>query len=180
MSDTQNTPLAIEEAAIKIAADNMIRQAAAKNNMTFEQVPEQAKQDAYAYAKASIEADQALKANPLYTQLQAEREAHKLTQAQLEAVKQTRIAPNNDVKPVADVSRVRGLMGENSWMALTDNGRLAACGIPPASVTSVELTEAKKIFGRGCDSHYSSNAFKQDAGRYRHLKNIAIILGLQG
>lgn len=176
----ENTPAAISESSIQDAANQLIRAAAHKSGMSFEEVPQQAKDDAYAYAKASIEAEQALKSNPLYTQLQAEREAHKLTQMQLEASRQTRIAPNNDVKPVADVARVRGLMGETSWFALTDNGRLAACGIPPATVTPLEIEECKKLFGRGCDSHYASNAFKQDAGLYRHRKNIAIILGIQG
>ena len=71
-------------------------------------------------------------------------------------------------------------MGERDWFALTDNGRLQACGIAPNSVTEVEIQEAKKLFSSGSDSSYASNAFKQDAGRYRLLKNIAVILGLQG
>jgi hypothetical protein len=69
----------INETEIKIAADNLIRASAAKNGMTFEQVPEEAKRDAYNYAKAALEEKQAEAANPVYAQLQAEREAHRLT-----------------------------------------------------------------------------------------------------
>jgi hypothetical protein len=170
----------VTEADIKIAAENLIRAAAAKHGMRFEDVPQEARDDAYNFAKASVEVQQAEAANPVYKQLEAEREAHRLTQMQLAAVKQTRVAAANDVQPVANVALIRGQLGEKTWMALTDNGRLQACGINPATVTPVEIKEAKKLFGRGIDSHYSSNAFKQDAGRYRHLKNVAIILGLQG
>jgi hypothetical protein len=169
-----------QDAAIKVAADNLIRAAAVKNGMTLEQVPQEAKEDAYRFAKAAYEEDQARAANPVYAQLQAEREAHRLTQMQLQAVKQTRVTVGNNVQPVANVAVVRAQMGERDWYALTDNGRLQACGINPATVTTVEIQECKRLFGRGIDSAYSSNFFKQDAGRYRTLKNIAIVLGIQG
>jgi hypothetical protein len=71
-------------------------------------------------------------------------------------------------------------MGEGDWRALTDDGRLRSCGIDPRNVTQLDLQEAKKVFGRGMDSHYSSNLSKQDWARYKHLKNIAIVLGIQG
>jgi len=166
--------------AIKIAADQLIRQAAQKSGIRLEDVPAEAREDAYRYAKAAYEEDQALKANPVYAQLEAERAAHKLTQAQLAAVKQTRVTVGNNVQPAANVEVVRARMGERDWYALTDNGRLQACGINPATVTPVEIQECKRLFGRGVDSAYSCNFFKQDAGRYRTLKNIAIILGIQG
>jgi hypothetical protein len=170
-----------QDTAIKIAADNLIRAAAVKNGMTLEQVPQEAREDAYRFAKAAYEEDQALKSNPVYASLQAEREAHKLTRLQLEAVKQTRPTLGTNAQPSSlNPEVVRAQMGEGEWRALTDNGRLQACGINPTTVTPVEIQECKKIFGRGMDSHYSSNAFKQDSARYRHLKNIAIVLGIQG
>ena len=177
--DSTTTPEA-NEAAIKTAADNLIRQAAAKNGLTFEQVPQEAKDDAYRFAKAAFDEDQAIKSNPVYAQLQAEREAHKLTQMELQAVRQSRAPVGNDTHPAIDPHVKRMQMGENQWHALTDNGRLGSCGIDPATVTDVERLEAKKLFGRQMDSHYSSNFFKQSPGRYRHLKAIAIILGIQG
>jgi hypothetical protein len=178
--ENQNTPVAITDADVDRETNRLIAAACAKHNITVSELPPGTVESARQNARDMLETEAALKSNPLYGQLQAEREAHKLTRMELGAVKQTRIAPNNDVKPVADVARVRGLMGERDWHALTDGGRLAACGIPPATVTPIEIQEAKNLFGRGVDSHYASNFFKQDAGRYRHLKNIAIVLGLQG
>src|SRR5579859_6268256 len=91
--ETQNTPVAItaaDEIAIKTAADTLIRAAAAKNGWTYEQVPIEARTDALNYARNSYIEEQARKANPVYAQLQAEREAHKLTQMQLDSLRQTR------------------------------------------------------------------------------------------
>ena len=180
MTIEANTPIAITDADVDRETNRLIAAPCAKHNIHVSELPPGTVESTRQSAREMLEADAAQKANPVYQQLIAEREAHKLTQMQLQAVSQTRIAPNNDVKPVADVARVRGLMGESSWHALTDNGRLAACGIPPATVTPLEIQEAKNLFGTGSDSHYANNAFKQDAGRYRLLKNIAIILGLQG
>jgi len=174
------SPAVNNEVAIKQAADQLIRVAAEKNGMTIEQVPQEAREDAYRFAKAAYEEDQALKSNPVYAQLQAEREAHRLTKMTLEAVKQTRPTVGSNAQPSANVEVVRAQMGERDWHALTDNGRLQACGINPATVTQVEIQESKRLFGKGIDSAYSSNFFKQDSGRYRHLKSIAIVLGLQG
>ena len=168
------------EVAIKQAADEMIRQAAAKIGKGFEDVPQEAREDAYRYARATLEEEQALKANPVYAQLQAEREAHRLTQMQLAAVSQTRISVGNNVKSGPNPDIVRAQLGEQNWQTLTDNGRLQACGIDPAKVTPLEIQECQKVFGRKMDSHYSSNLSKQDWARYQHLKRIAIVLGIQG
>ena len=181
MSENQNTPVAIEESAIKQAADALIRQAAAKNGMTVEQVPEQAKQDAYNYARNAYVEEQALKSNPLWAQLEAERAAHAQTKKTLEATQQVRPQPVNGSRDTGpDPVVVRAQMGEGNWRALTDNGRLQACNLDPNSVTQVDLTEAKRCFGRGTDTHYASNLSKQDWGRYKRLKRIAIVLGIQG
>lgn len=181
--ENQNSPATLtesDEVAIRAEANRLIADAAQKGGYTVDQIPQQARNDAYSYARNAYVEERAKKANPLYAQLEAEREAHKRTKLELSAARETRIAPHNDVKPVADVARVRGLMGERDWHALTDAGRLASCGIPPATVTPVEIQEAKSLFGRGADSHFANDYFKRDAGRYRHLKNIAIILNLQG
>jgi hypothetical protein len=181
MSDTQNTPLAIEESAIKTAADTMIRAAAHKSGMTFEEVPEQAKQDAYNHVKASMEAEQAEKSNPMYIQLQAERTARRQAEATLAAVTQSRTNLNTSaVRTGPDPNVVRAQLGEDQWHMLTDNGRLQACDINPATVTPLDLSEAKKAFGRGPDTHFASNLSKQDWGRYKYLKNLSIIKNLQG
>jgi hypothetical protein len=88
--------------------------------------------------------------------------------------------PQNAGRSGPDPVVVRAQLGEGNWRALTDNGRLQACGINPVEVTPLDLQEAQKVFGRKMDSHYSSNLAKQDWTRYQHLKKIAVILNIQG
>jgi hypothetical protein len=180
IENTESQLTAADEFAIQTTTNDLIRKAAAKSGMRFEDVPVEAREDALRYTKAAFAEEQAVKANPLYAQLQAEREAHRLTKMQMDAVKQTRIGAPSNAKGGPDPNVVRAQLGENNWRALTDNGRLQACGINPATVSPVEILEAKKVFGRGMDSHYSSNLSKQDWGRYQHLKRIAVVLNIQG
>jgi hypothetical protein len=79
-----------EEVEIKTAADALIRQAAAKGGITVDQVPEAAQRDAFRFAKSAFEEKKAQESNPLWKELQAEREAHALTRKTLEATQQVR------------------------------------------------------------------------------------------
>jgi hypothetical protein len=173
----------VTNAAIDAETNRLINSTLQKHGLTLEQLNQQcpgAAEDARRTAREFVEREQEIAANPVYQQLQAEREAHKLTKMQLEAMKQTRVAVGNDVQPVADVAVVRARLGERDWYALTDNGRLQSCGIDPNKVTPLVREECKKLFGRGADSHYANDFYKSNAGQYRNLKNIAIVLGIQG
>ena len=182
MTDTLNIPTISEndEVAIKAAANQIIADAARKGGYTVDQIPQEAKDDAYRYAKAKYIEDESLKSNPMYAQLQAEREAHRLTQMRLNVVSQTRSNTSSNVKSGPDPNVVRAQLGEGQWRALTDNGRLQVCGINPATVTPLDVQEAKKAFGRGPDTHFASNLSKQDWGRYQYLKRLAIVSNIQG
>jgi len=170
-----------EETQIHTAADAMIRTAAQRANMTFEDVPQYAKEDAFRTAKAAFEEQKAQESNPLWKELQAEREAHALTQKTLAATQQVRPQPVNGSRDTGpDPLVVRAQMGEGNWRALTDDGRLQACGVNPTTVTQADLTEAKRVFGRGTDTHFASNLAKADFARYKHLKRIAVVLNIQG
>ena len=170
--------IVVTETAVNQAAESMILANCRKHEISREDFPADRVEEARQIVRREMEAEAELKSNPLYARVQAAEEAARLAKMELAAVKQTRIAPNNDVKPVADVARVRGLMGERDWHALTDSGRLAACGI--SQVSAVERQQCKELFGRGCDSHHANDFFKSNAGEYRRLKNIAIVLGIQG
>lgn len=179
-----NTQVALtesEEIAVKAAAENLVRSAALKSGKTFEEIPIEARTDAINYARTSYIEEKALKQNPLWPQLESERAAHALTKKTLEASQQVRPSPvsgSRDTGPDPDVVRAR--MGETNWWGLTDNGRLQVCGVNPDTLTQVDLTEAKRCFGKSTDTHYASNLAKQDWGRYKHLKRIANVLDLLG
>jgi hypothetical protein len=102
MTDTQSTTsTAVTDDAIDAETNRIIAATCVKHGIQPSDLPPGAADDARRAAKEMLQADAAQKANPLYTQLQAEREAHRLTQMTLEAVKQTRVGVANDVKPVA-------------------------------------------------------------------------------
>lgn len=178
-----DTPIVTNETTerdIENETNRLLAAACQKAGLHPSQLPVEAVEDARNAARNKVEREQALAANPVYAQLEAERAAHKITQMQLEAVKQTRVNVGNDTRPALDPAIIRARMGENDWHALTDNGRLQSIGVDPATVTGVERQQIKELFGRGCDSHYANDFFKQNAGRYRLLKNIAVVLNLQG
>jgi hypothetical protein len=171
---------AVTNAAIDAETSRIIAASCARHNIQPSQLPPGAADDARRAAREFVELQQDMEANPVYKMLEAERAAHKLTQMQLNAAKQVRPTMGSNTPPVANVEITRARMGEREWFALTNDGRLQSCGIDPATVTPLVREECAKLFGRKMDSAYSSNFFKQDGGRYHFLKNVAIILGIQG
>jgi hypothetical protein len=180
IENTESQLTAADEFAIQTATNELIQKAATRNNMRFEDVPVEAREDALRFARNAFAEKKAIEANPVYGQLQAEREAHRLTQMRLEAVSQSKINPTSNVKVGPDPIVVRAQMGEGPYRALTDDGRLRACGINPANVTQLDRSEAKRAFGKGTDTHFASNLSKQDWARYKYLKSLAIIENYQG
>jgi hypothetical protein len=170
-----------EEASIRSEATKIIAAAAVKGGYSADQIPTEARQDALNFARRNFIEQKALKSNPLWETLEAERAAHQQTRKELEAFAQVRPQPVSNTRDNGpDPNVVRARMGEGNWRALTDAGRLKACGVDPASVTEGEIIQARRIFGRGADTHAAVDLSKADFGRYKHLKRIAVVMGLPG
>jgi hypothetical protein len=60
---------------------------------------------------------------------------------------------------------------------LTDAQKIAALGVDPSTVN---LVEAKKIFGRGADAQLGIALMKSDPTRYKVLKESALATGRYG
>ena len=182
MTDTQTTTIsATDEVAIQAAANQIIVATAAKKGLRFEDVPIEARQDALNYARNAFEEKKAQESNPLWKELQAEREAHALTRKTLEVTQQVR--PNvvsNSKDNLPDPNVIRARMQEGPWRALTNDGRLIACGLDPASITAADIAEAKRVFGKNPDTAHAVDLSKRDFARYKRLKNLAIVSGYQG
>ena len=176
IENTEIQLTATDEFAIQTTTNELIRKAAAKNGMTFEDVPVEAREDAYRFAKAAFQEEKLVKANPLWEQLQAERAAHKLTQTQLDAVKFGRVNVGNDGQPAITEQIARARLGEAAWMGMTNEGRLQAIGVNPASVTANTKQECQELFGRKSSSAHASNYMKLNGKRYRELREIARVM----
>ena len=170
------------EAAIFAAAETMSHANCAKHNITRDQYPADGVEEARRIVREELEADYALKSNPLYERLQAAEETARLAKMERDALAQVRPSAggNSSAGTTKDPHVVRAQMGEVNWKGQTDNGRLMSCGVDPAKVGSREIQEAKKLFARGSDSNYASNYMKQDGARYKYLKTIAVVLNIKG
>ena len=170
----------ITESAINQAAEIMIQANCNKHRIPRDQFPADGVDEARRIIRQEMEADAALKSNPLYQRLQAAEESARQARMERDAALQVRPSTGSpSTGSTKDPHVVRRQLGEQNWMGQTDNGRLLSCGVDPAKVTSIELEEAKKLFGKGSDSHYASNYMKQDSARYRYLKTIAVVLNMQ-
>jgi hypothetical protein len=169
--------------AIETETNRIISATLQKHGITLDQLKQQcpgAVEDAQRVAKDGVEKAQALEANPVYAQLEAEREAHRLTQMALEASRQIRPNNTNVASPTLDPTIVRAKLGEREYWALTDDGRLAAIGVAPGTVTRVDHENIKALFGKHTSSAFASNYQKQSPTDYKRLRAIATVLDLKG
>ena len=169
-----NTDVVLENQIAQVA-EQTIQSTMERHNVTRAQIKPEFIQDAYDLARGKVEEQRERESDPIYQQLQSEREAHRLTQLQLDIIKQTRSNTANDKAPAISPEIVRARMGERDWMSLSDSGRLMACDINPNEVTAVVKEEIRTLFGGG-DSHYASNFYKENKARYQRLKSISILL----
>ena len=111
MSIDTNAPVAITEAdevAIRAAANRLIAAAAQKGGYSIDRIPEEARQDALNFARNAYVEAQALKSNPLWEQLEAERAAHVIKiHAQRPATQHPSVATGLILTPIISVVRIR-------------------------------------------------------------------------
>ena len=179
MSDTQNTPTitAADEVSIKAAAENIIRAAAAKNGLTVDQIPQEAKDDALNYARNAYAEQQARKSNPMFAENELLRQKLQTAEAQLFASKNARTSADSatsaNTQTVGSVEMSRAKLGEYQWNhVLTPNTRLQAIGVPPSEVTPAVRAEIEEVFGPKTTSARASEMFRADPARYRRLREI--------
>lgn len=174
MSTTIAIPSAEEtERAINAATDKIIASTCAKHGLTPSQLSSEAINDAKRTAVHMVARDQARAANPMYGELEAERQKNHLLEMQLAAIKQGRVNVANDKQPPVTVAVARARLGEKAWcIDLTDAGRLQAIGIDPSTVNAGTKQEILDLFGPKSDSARSNDAFKSNPGRYRQLRGV--------
>ena len=171
MAEIQNTPEI--DAAIDRETTRIINATCEKHQIHPSQLPPGAVEDAKRAGRDMILRDEARKANPLYSELEQEREKGRLLEMQLEAVKQSRVNVGNDRRPAVTVDVARAKLGELEWVhRMTDAQRLQAIGVNPVEVTAETRQTILEIFGPKSDHHRASDLMKADSLRYRTLKEI--------
>lgn len=172
--EDQNTPEA-NEVAIKAAADNIIRAAAAKNGMRFEDVPVEAREDAYRFAKASLEDEAKKQSDPYYRMYQEEKAAHDLTKNQLGAMSQSRNAAATTSRAPIQAEVARGQAG-NQWYSYTDAQKAQSVGWNEP----IDRDELFRLFAVGADTHTVVDYQRSNGPRYARLREVAKALNIYG
>jgi hypothetical protein len=178
MSTESTAASAITEEAIEREAARLIASSAAKNNISVDAIPEDAKQQAREYAKANLQreaarlaADESSPYRKMYSEAQKRAE---LAEAQLAAVRGTRVQSNEHVI-VETAERARARAGEVGWSRMTVEQRLASIGVDHRTVDKVELSQ---LFGPTSDHKRATDMHRTDQRKYKTLKETAKILGL--
>jgi hypothetical protein len=171
---------AVTQEAIERETERLIRVAAERNGISPDVLREQVKEEAIAQAKANLAKSAADTSNPYIALYAAERQQRETAENTLQAVRDQGTkssAPTGD-KPHIVVERAKFRVGAHAWnQKLTSDQKLAAVGIPPASVS---VKEAAKVFGRGADQKLGIDLMKSDPQRYRTLKLAAMATGVYG
>jgi hypothetical protein len=162
--------------AIQAAADKLIASAAARNGVTIDKIPPEAKAEALRYATESIASEASLANNPSHQLYLAAQKENELLKAQLGAVRENKVA-RTDTRTVDSMERVRDLMGRATWYQLSRDQKVASLGVEPSSVDHVQL---RKLFSKETDSGYAVDFMKTNPFRYRQLREVAKALDVTG
>ena len=166
-------------AAIEKATARIIAQTCEKHQIHPSQLPQGAVDDARRTARDAYQREEARKANPMYMELEQEREKSRLLTMQLEAVKESRVNVGNDRHPAVTVDVARAKLGPLDWShRMTDAQRLQAIGVNPVEVTAETKQTILDIFGPKSDHRRASDLMKSDSFRYRTLKEIGRALNM--
>ncbi len=171
--ENQNTPLAIEESAIRQAAQATIRATMDRHGITDpDQLKPEVIERAYAHAKEKLTAEAQQKADPNYQQRKALEEENRLLRMQNSALLSGRPAQGtNAVTKTLDPFVVAQRLGPAVWNhQLNENGRLQAIGIDPAVNSPAFRQEILDTFGKG-SSVRAAELARNNPARYGYLKH---------
>jgi hypothetical protein len=173
---TETTSPAVTETAIRAAADKIIASTCAKHNMTPDQLPAGAVEDARRAAAEMLESDARNQSNEYYRLWEQQRQENEALKAQLGAVRENRAA-RADTRTVDTMEQVRDRIGRAAWFQLPESGKLTAMGLDPASVDKQQL---RSLFGRHTDTALAVDLMKTSPYRYKQLKQAALALNITG
>jgi len=167
-----NTPLAIEESAIRQVAEATIKTTMDRHGITDPaQLKPEVIERAYEHAREKLTADAERAADPNYQQRLALEEENRVLRMQNEALKSSRPAQNAPVSKTVDPSIMAQKLGPLVWNHQLDgNGRLQACGIDPSLNTAGFRQEILDTLGPG-SSIRGAELARTNHARYTLLKH---------
>jgi hypothetical protein len=166
----------LTEEQVQREANRLIEAAAARNNVSIDAIPEDAKQQARDYARQNLEREAerlAADASSPYRQMHSEaQERIKQLEAQLAATRESRVRSNDHIiVTTADAVQRRDPL---AWSKMSVPQRLAAVGVEP----NVDKAEVAHFFGKTSDHKAASDLHRTDQRKYKQMRETARILGI--
>jgi hypothetical protein len=178
-ANTVTTP-AIDDTAIRAESARILSHLATKHNRSVDSFEPEIVDRAVEQARANLERSAADASNSYKLLYEREREQRELAESTLASIRTQGIKHGGGGTGGAPVSaaQAKARAGEHAWNhRLTDAQKIAALGVPPESVN---VNEARKVFGRGADPKLGSDLHKSDPVKYRTLKQVALAVGSYG
>ena len=170
-----NQPITIDETAVKAETERLIQKAAERNGLPVDAIRSQVQEEAVAQARANLEQSAKDESNPYKAMYEQERKQREIAENTLQSIRSNHVKASSDTRPVVTAAQARA--GTLEWNhRMTVNQKIAALGVEPASVN---LKEVARI-SRGADPKLGSDLHKSDPGRYRTLREVAIVSGVYG
>lgn len=163
----------LTEAQINERTQFIINKNAQNSGLHPDDFTEAQRQDARNFAIEQLEYEN----DPKVQALQAANEEIRQLRAQNEALKSRgpASAPAGRAPFVAE--QVRGRIGNATWFTLSYDAKIRAAGEDPSNVN---LTELRKLFGRGADTAKALDYSKQNPTDYAKKRELAKLLDLYG
>jgi hypothetical protein len=168
------------EHAVRAESQRILTALAAKHNRSVDSFDAEIVDRAVGQARTNLEQaakDEGNIYKKLYEQERQQREIAEGTLANIRVQGQKHGGGGTGGAPVS-AEQARARSGAFEWNhRMSDSQKIAALGIPPESVN---LAEAKKIFGRGADSKLGSDLHKADPAKYKVLREVSLAVGSYG
>jgi hypothetical protein len=177
MSTESTAVSAVTDEAIEREAARLIASSAAKNGISIDAIPEDAKQQAREYARANLEREAARlvtdESSPYRKMYSESAERVRQLEAQLSATQESRV--RNDEHVIVTTADAVQRRDPLAWHKMTIQQRLASVGVDPATVDKAEVA---RFFGKDSDHKAASDLHRSNQRRYKLMKESARILGI--
>jgi hypothetical protein len=162
----------ITEASINERAQQIINATARKHNVDPSTFTSAQRDDAKQTAREQLEYEN----DPHVQALQASQEENRQLKAQIEALRSRGPLAPPSGKARFNADQVRGRLGA-AFYGMSQTQKIAAAGEDPGTVNTTEL---KRLFGRGCDTEAALDYSRQNPADYARRRELARLLDLYG
>jgi hypothetical protein len=170
-NSTIETPIVIDDTAVKVEAARIMTALAAKHNRSVESFDGEVAARAVEQARINLEksASDATGYKALY---EAEKQKRELAEGTLNNIRtsQHKVSSSDNTRPAITAEQARARMGLRAWNALTTTQRVAALGVEPSAEN---LEAAAEVFGRSAPTTLANDLMKSNPARYRMLREVA-------